>query len=187
MATTPLFRIRTEWTGLAGGSGLTTTFFDESTFGVQQTIDKMADFWSSLDSVINTEATWSVAGDADIIDPTTGNIIAVESGTAVSGGGTDISATLSAGTQGLLNLRTGVYAGGREIRGKLYVPAPAIDHLDEGVPDQDYRDALTTAWATFSATVVHPPVVYSRTHGQWEGAASAQPSNYFARLTTRQR
>jgi hypothetical protein len=180
-------RVRTEWTGLPGGPALTTTYFPLGA-STQAAIDAMDAFWTTMAPQIANDAAWNVQGDVDEIDPTTGNIVAVTSGTPNSGSGTSASPMLSIGSQGLLNLRTGLYINGRELRGKLYIPVPTTAQNNDGVPTASYQALMVTAYnAALSSASITTLKVYSRTHGLESDIAAVTPSAYFARLRTRQR
>jgi hypothetical protein len=180
-------RVRTEWTGLPGGPALTTTYFPLGA-STQQAIDAMDAFWTSLQSRIANDAAWTVQADVEEIDPATGNIVAVTSGTTNGGNGSDTGGMLPNGTNGLLNLRTGVYLNGREVRGKLYVPAPTTAQLSDGVPAATYSSALVTAYnALLSAASIAFIYVYSPRNATAVQVTAATPSTNFARLRSRQR
>lgn len=180
-------RVRTEWTGLPGGSALTTVYFPLGAT-TQGAIDGMDAFWTSLAARIANDAAWSVQADVETIDTSTGNIISVDSGTANAGAGSDANPMLSLGTQGLLNLRTGVYLGGREVRGKIYVPVPTTNQNADGLPTAAYQTALTTAYnALLSAASIAHLIVYSPTHAEGIQVSGVTPSAYWARLRSRQR
>lgn len=180
-------RVRTEWTGLPGGPGLSTIYFTNAATE-QQVVDAVRDFWTALNSRICTPAIWTVQGDVDLIDDSTGNIISVQTATPRTGNGSDAGQMLSYGTQGLLNLRTGVYQNGREIRGKIYVPVPSTTSNNDGVPQSTYSAALVTAYAAMEATAAASDVVvYSPTNGLSVPVSAPNPSAYFARLKSRQR
>lgn len=180
-------RVRTDWSGLPGGPALTTTYFP-SVMSAANAIAFMTAFWTSLNSRIANDGQWTVLADTELIDDATGNIIGVESGVLQSGAGTDAGAMLSIGTQGLLNLRTGIYIGGRELRGKLYVPVPTTNANDDGVPSAAYLAALQTAYnAGQVAGGGLPAVVYSPTNSTSRSSTAQSPSPYWARLRSRQR
>lgn len=182
-----LRRVRTEWTGLPGGPALSTMYFPNSVV-TQGCIDAVDAFWTSMASRIANDAAWVVQADVDEIDSVTGNIVAVTSGTANPGAGTDAAQMLSLGTQGLLNLRTGQYVAGREVRGKIYVPVPTTTQNSDGVPTAAYQAALVTAYAALGTAAGGTGLrVWSPTHGVEFVSSAQSPSNYWARLRSRQR
>jgi hypothetical protein len=148
----------------------------------------MGAFWTALNSRIGTPAIWTVQGDVDLLDDSTGNIIGVISTTPVTGTPSDAGALLSYGTQGCLNLRTGTYSGGREIRGKIYIPTPTVTQNNDGIPSSGYSAALQTAYNNMDAAAGASDVlVYSPTHNTSVAVSSPNPSAYWARLRSRQR
>jgi hypothetical protein len=182
-----MYRVRTVWTGIAGTPFLTTTYFDASAYASSAAVTNMAAFWDAIPTHININLDWQVQGDVDIVDPVTGQITAIESNTPESGSGSSSLEVLSLGTCGLINLRTGVYVAGREIRGKLYVPGPTEGSSIQGTPGAAYASALQTAFDTLQSPSGPQLVVYSPKNARWEPVAAPVVSSYWARITTRQR
>ena len=180
-------RVRTEWTGLPGGPALTTNYWPDSV-SVANCIAGTQGFWDAMKARIANDAAWTVLADVETVDVTTGQVTSVASGTAGTGVGTASDAMLSLGTQGLLNLRTGTYVNGREVRGKLYVPVPTVGQNNDGVPIAAYKTALGASYAAaLAAGPATAMMIYSPTNHAAYPVTATSPSAYWARLRSRQR
>lgn len=187
MTLTQVFKVRSVFTGLPGGPALTTTYFRTSGSSPQGAADQMRAFWNFLAPTITAGAAIQIADEVLTIETATGNIIASDATTTAVVNSSGAGDALSRGTSGLLNLNTGVYFNGRQVRGKLYVPQPAEGANTLGLPSAAYKTALENAWAALIAVSGSGPAVYSPTAGDAWPISSVTPSNYWARLRSRQR
>ena len=103
------------------------------------------------------------------VDPVTGDVIGLFAVTGSSIGMDDVAQALPWATQGLVRTRTGDYVGGREIRGRTFVPGPTEVSSDAGVPIGAYTSSVQTAFENFG-TAAGPAGgvgVYSPTNGSF--------------------
>lgn len=157
-----LYRVRTTWSGLQGSPWLSTHYFQSAFSGAVEAAEAVGEFWELLDPNISINALWQVEGDIATIDQVTGEIQDLTQVTPISGQGASSSELQPAATQGLIRWRTGVYAGGREIRGRTFIPG-ACENLGTSVPSSTYIANANVA----AAHLVDEPgfCVWSKTHG----------------------
>lgn len=100
-------------------------FFDpEGAFGsAQGAIDAVDDFWNAMLATMAAAISYSVLPEVTTIDVSTGEATAVETGTGQTRTGYAAGDVLPPATQGLIRWTTGVFIGGRQIRGRTFIPA----------------------------------------------------------------
>lgn len=187
MPTTTMRRIRVVWSGIAGTPFLQTLFFDATTGTAQENVDELASSLQGANTLFPTELRWTIQDDIEIVDPVSGQTVDLVTAAGSTQTGSSTAELLSLGTQGLLWLRTGVWIGGREVRGKFFWPGATENANDDGQPTSAYTTAMqANAQALIGQATVNL-VVYSRAHRVWHPIVATVGSQYFARLTTRQR
>jgi hypothetical protein len=142
-------------------------------------------FWGAIDAIMVTECTWAVSADVEVIDPPTGNLLEVLNATAVTGGGGTTSAQLPGAVQGLIRWRTGQIVGGRELRGRTFVPGLAVAVNSDGTVQTGHAATIKSAADALIAVGTPPFGIYSRTHGQLEPVVSSSVWSQFAVLRSR--
>lgn len=163
MATDPILRITHRWSGTAGLPGISTTYAQGELGDADTIVDAWIDFWDALSDLIANNFTVTMGGAVDRIDPVTGNIIEVGSATVRSVVGSSVGQFLPLASQGVLEFLTGVFVGGRQVRGKMFVPGIVEDQNEEGVPtsgcitafedalnDVNGIDGMNGAWVVWS-------------------------------------
>lgn len=180
-----LYRIKTVFTGVAGSPYYNTLYFLASAGTASQAAVDVAGFWGAVDGFIKNTLTWDLDTDVEVIDSTSGNIVNVQSVSPASGTGGDAGDMLPPATQALIRWRTGMFVGGREIRGKTFVPAITETQSTAGQPSS----ALITALENSAAGLVGSPnaqlVVYSRKNSTYAPVTSGSAWGQFAVLRSR--
>lgn len=125
--------------------------------------------WDAIKATIRNDLTARVLPEVSQVDPATGlttaTFIQSQSPVVMTGSG----ARQPLVVQGLVRLRTGTYVGGREIRGKVFLPGTTDANDTDGVPSTTYQTAINTAFGSFvtsAAAATVPVVVWSPTKGQ---------------------
>ena len=182
-----MLRVTTRIIGVTGAPYYNNLFFGGSTLTEAQAAHAAAAaFWQSLGGDLTTAAEGHVEPDVAQIDPATGlqtgNYVVPEVVVDFAGG-----AVLPWTTQGLLQLRTGQFVNGRELRGRIYVPAVPSEYNSGGAPSVAYIGQLNTAAAALLAGQAPAGglVVYSRTHKIARAVTNINAWNQFAELRTR--
>jgi hypothetical protein len=182
-----MLRVTTRFTGVQGTPWYSNQYFIGST--QEQAVaaqDAVFEFWSDLAGHMPTAVTGEVQPEVDLVDPATGNVtqtfVVPQQNVDFAGG-----AALPWAVQGLVRLRTGDFIAGREVRGRIYIPAPTAENNSNGVPSASYVTLLQTAATALlsAATAGGGLCVYSRTHNSFHEVSTVSAWNQFAELRTR--
>ena len=158
-----IYRVRTAITGGPGGDGLSTMWFD-ATGGLtaQNAANAVRTFWSSMANRTSNNLTYTVEPAVYTVDDATGLATGVTSTTTTAVPGTDANDEESWATQGLLEMRTGHFIGGREVRGRIFIPGPTSVSGSGGNPVAAYQTQLSAAGAALIADANSIWLAYSR-------------------------
>lgn len=182
-----LYRVRTSILGNAGGPEVATHFFDASGGGTaQDAATAVRTFWDSLKAQIGSSYNFQVENAVETIDSTTGQPVALTTTTNTVVTGTGGSTYLPAANQGVVQWRTGFFLGGREVRGRTYIPGLiAGASSSSGLPVA----ALTTAANTAINALISPASsdfgIYSRKNRAFASVLSGSLWNQFGVLRSR--
>lgn len=181
-----MYRIRTGMTGSQGGQLLSTQFFN--VIGGLTAADAVADlhtFWTTVAGQIANDLTLQIEQEVAEVDIATGEVTGIVPVSSASISGGDTRNALSWATQGLLRLRTGTYVGGREVRGRVFIPAPTDGNNSNGQPATGYQTAINAALATLLGSSTSELMVYSRKHRDAVPVLSGTVWNQWAVLRSR--
>lgn len=117
--------VRVLYTGGPSGDWLTQFHLDRLLGGTaQDSVDTVHGFYTAFQSVMSSVVTAAISGSVEILDPITGKPTGVDTASGYSVHGGDYGEPLPFQTQGLIAWNTGVWIGGRQVRGKTYIPGP---------------------------------------------------------------
>jgi hypothetical protein len=178
-------RVNTSMTGLQGGPWFSSMVFDGSgTADAQASADAVRAFWLAISTSMGAGLTITVDPEVIAFDPATGDPTGVESTSTaqITTGGA--GEPLPWSTQGLMRWRTGVFIGGKEVRGRTFIPALTEGHNTAGRPAAALLTILNAAGATL--ILASPDLqVYSRTHGVVHNVTARSTWTEWAELRTR--
>lgn len=141
-----LRRVRTVFLGVPGTPWYSNMYFDGSGSTTDQQVDAVRDFWTALAGVMDNAVGMTIEGDCARIDDATGQVIGIDSTAALTVSGGSASQALPVATQGILNTFTSVFVGGRQLRGKVFIPGLIITQADTaGAPAAGFKSTLLTA------------------------------------------
>lgn len=188
-----VYRQRTILTGVAGAPYVATVY--SRGLGEQDEADALNAFsgelWAGLaGSVLSTGLTATQESTVVDIDPTTGQATGAFAVSGATVTGTNAGERLPPATQALLRLRTGQYIGGRELRGRWFIPGMVESDSNAGVVDTTARNDIVVAYtgALGEAENVYGAfqiVVYSRTNGTQQVVSTVDVWTQFAVLRSR--
>jgi len=165
-----MIRTTVTWVGTAPGLPFYSShYFEGDTQGeADAAVAAVVEFWQALSTLTTSAIDAVVSPEVEVVDPASGQVTGVFQ---TAGGTAEMTASgepLPWTTQGLVRWRTGVFVGGREIRGRTFLPGPLEANNAVGVPASSYFTLANTAIAGFltDAAAAGGLVVYSRTHGQ---------------------
>lgn len=137
-------RVRTVFTGVAGTPWYSNQHF-AGTSDSQDYTELIGDFWDQVGGSMYAAVSWSTDAFVTFIDTETGQPTGTEGVAARSGQCSGAGAPLPFANQMLINLRTGIYRGGREVRGKLFVPGLVEGSVAGGSFSGGFANAVTAA------------------------------------------
>lgn len=163
-----LMRVRTVFTGVAGTPWYLNLHFEGGTAAFQDAIDHVIAFMTDVDDYMHPDVDYVVEGDVTFLDVATGEVIGVASGTGGSGSGHNSGDMIPRSSQAMLRLRTGIYAGGRQIQGRILLPGfVESTNASNGGIDIPTIDALAVSAFDNLVDAGSPVlVVWSRTNDQ---------------------
>lgn len=155
------------WTAPIGGPFHTYFhFFGDSNTDASNAAAAVANLLEDLAPSISSSVSAQLQDDWIVFDETDGTQTGVHT---ISGGspepGTDSSTLAPVATQGLVRLRTNTFAGGREVRGRVFIPGVTEASTDGGRPTSAYRNAVDAAFASLRLDPGCQYAVWSKTHG----------------------
>jgi len=181
-----VYRVRTGITGSQGGQLLSTQYFN--VIGGLTAANAVADlrtFWDSIKAQVANDLTFQIEAEVAEVDIATGEVTGIVPVTSSPVTGTETNDPEAWATQGLVRLRTGTYVGGREVRGRIFIPGPTWNQSSGGQPTSAYRTAIDSAMATLLGSSVSELMVYSRKHRDVVPVLSGTTWNQWAVLRSR--
>lgn len=155
-------------TGVAGAPFYSNLFFNEAATPDPTTlVSEVAAFWQATADYSALGMSGTVEGAIPTIDPATGDIVSVENVAQDTFTGGRAGNLLPPATQGLLRLLTGTYEAGRQVRGRVFIPALSVE-AGTAVPGSGTINAWNNAAAALIADALdagYEWVVWSRKNG----------------------
>lgn len=183
-----MLRTRITWVSGQGAPYYSTMHWEGTTSANASTVhNRTVTFLQLFDQDINTAVDATVIGDVDQVDPATGEVVQRFNVTPVAVNSTSTGQTLPWSTQGLIRFKTGVFAGGRELRGRFFIPGfTELANLD-GKVDPTGVAGFNGVLATWLAagTAGTNLVVWSRTQGTTATVSNATIWDQWAVLRSR--
>jgi hypothetical protein len=156
-------RVQTIFTGVAGTPYYSNHYFAASVGTVDDVTGAISTFWTALEPEMALGLDYTVDPAVQLIDTELDAIISVAvSSITGSGGGTANADILPLTAQGLIRWRTGTYVGGRELRGRTFIPGPTVADAEDGEPISAYLSVLKSAADALVADVDTELVIWSR-------------------------
>jgi hypothetical protein len=180
-----LYRVRTAFSGVQGAPWLSTFYFDAAGGTAQQAATAAGVFWGAVDAGISTSVSWATEAEVATVDDATGQITAITTTTPVTGTGGDSNSALPWVVQGLVSWRTGTFVGGREIRGRTYIPGFTEAQSAAGVPEAATRTFVNAAALALETSANAQLVTYSPTKNTSALVSSGSMQTYWAELRSR--
>jgi hypothetical protein len=185
-----MLRVRVDWNGaFPGVPYFTNLYFGGSDDPAAEAAGTAVANWlNSIDTAYTTSLTATIRPDVDLVNPATGETTQVfDINTDVAVPGASTGEQLPPNSQGLIRWRTGVFIGGREIRGRTFVPGAVEGHNVLGAPNSVYLGIIGTACAALRTDGIAAGGfgIYSQTHNQFQIAQSHSVWAKWATLRSR--
>jgi len=147
------FRTEVEINGLQGAPYYSRLHWDSTGFDGQIGADAVAnathELWTDLAALMHNQAVISINPEVAQVDDASGETTAVFITSEANISGALSTERIASGLQALAQHRTGVFVGGREVRGRTFVPGLTESANDSGRPIGATRTAIATAFATW--------------------------------------
>lgn len=182
-----MLRTTSVGTGLAGSPYYTTLYWagtdqadaDDAVLAHQAYLVRCQNFQNQgLSSQVNPEV--------QSVNPTNGDVInTFITATQTPTAGVSSTASIPRANQILVQLRTGVYVGGRQVRGRSFIPGIAAVAVDQatGRVDSSARTAIANGMQTILTSL--PALVWSRKNGVAYSVTQVTVGTEFAILRSR--
>lgn len=183
-----MIRVTVVHSGLEGLPGYSQHFFEGDTQGeAEAAVTAVGDFWDDLSVVTSSALDSRTEAEVFQVDPATGLTTNVFTTTPRNMGGATSGDVNPFATQMLLRWRTGVFVGGREVRGRTFVPGTLEAQNTNGRPLAAALAFAQTAINTYltASSGAGGAVVYSRANGQAALVSSGTPWDQWAVLRSR--
>lgn len=178
-----LKRFTVDLSGFAGLPGTNTWYFHENGSTFDDQAAALNAFYTAVlvGSAFHTyNAAWG--GTGEIVDSTTGEITGLDTADPWSVTGDQTVDPLPPTSQALLQLRTGTFFGGRELRGRIFLGGYTEASSTDGKPTSALVTTISTAANTLNAAAL---AVYSPTKHEWSSVSSTTVWSEFAVLRSR--
>jgi len=179
-----LKRVTTTFTSVPGAPYYSTIYGHENGESAADFQAAVGAFWTAVTAnVCIYDLDFVTSGIMEVVESTTGLIVALDdSGTDVSGSGNVGADPIAWSSQMLCQVRTGHYVSGRELRGRIFVPAIWVGTLSAGSPSSTAKGHVQDA---LDELLTHQLAVYSPTHKEWASATAASVYGKYAVLRSR--
>lgn len=181
-----MFRVRVQITGPAGSPWLATHYFLPSAgMTPDEAVAATGSFWNDCRVYMTTGATIASEAEVASVDALTGEVTGIDQTTPFSVTGASSADPLPPTVQGVVRWRTGTFVGGREIRGRTFIPGLTEAYSTNGVPTAGFLSGVQTAAAGLIADANSDLCIWSRAHQNDPLAVTASVWNQFGVLRSR--
>lgn len=174
-------------TGVAGTPWYSNFYFEDVDAGTaQDAYDRVVAFWQAMAPALDNQVSASVDPFVPKINPVNGEITGSYS---VDDFGpilmTNTNVALPYQTQYMAGLSTNVYLGGRELRGRFFLPGICQDNNANGIPSSELRSLVTSKLEDVADPASPTLLVWSRKNGAVYAVVSVRTSTNFSVLRSR--
>lgn len=179
-----MLRVRINWSGL--NTGFSVLHFDEpdDQTAAEDAAAAAAVFVGAVDNFLRVDQQWAIDDEVLEVNVLTGQTEGVFTVSGASGAGADTGDAVPNAAMALIRWRTGVFLGGRELRGRTFIPGFTETSVQaNGNVSDTAVQALNTAAGTLIST--SEVGIYSPTKNAFADATSASTWTEFAILRSR--
>ena len=182
-----MLRARTTFTGTTGAPWLSTMYFiaaTENQAAADAVIAAVGAFWGAVDARLGTAIQWTTDPSVAVLD-LDGTQTGAFATTPQVGTGASATELMPPANQILLRLRTNLFVGGREIRGRIFVPGNTEADATAGLVASAAQTAVNVAAAALIADANTIWAVWSPTNATATAVVSATAWSQWAVLRSR--
>lgn len=183
-----LNRVRTIVSGVGGSPYYLTGYFNPTAGTPQQQVNAWHGFCipGTVAADVPVGSSWVTSGEVQRINAATGDVIDVETVNDVTINGTYVVNLLPRASQALCRWRTGIFYGGREVKGHTNIPLQTVNTLS---PQGGLTSGAVGGILARAAALVADPVtefcVWSRKQGVGEVVTGTGVWNQYSQLRSR--
>lgn len=138
-------RVRSVVTGVPGTPWYTNTYHSFVGGAGQGCVDAVRDWWTAWAASMDNNNSVLVEGDTALLDDVTGNITGIDSVLPRTVALTGATQALPQANQLVMNLFTSTFIGGRQLRGRIFIPGMLSSAADtQGLVTGAIRTAVVT-------------------------------------------
>jgi hypothetical protein len=181
-------QLRSPWTGVAGAPYYTGMSIDGDATDTGDYAEYVTQFWTAIADILSNEVTVKVDDSHPVFDISTGTTVGVSTSSEAAVVGTNAEEELATLLQVRVNLLTGEFVNGRELRGGFYIPALCESANDNGALHADVVATILVFLQDLyfdAAGFNGAGAVWSRTHGVAAYVTGFTVKPDFSFLTTR--
>jgi hypothetical protein len=181
-----LYRVRTALTGGAGGPQVNTLYFSSFPGRTAEAASAAAGvLWSALRFVMSGEYSFATEADVYTMNDGTGEITGVTTTTVTTDVGEASGDPLPWMTQGLIRWNTGLYVGGRLVKGRVFIPGATEGLSTGGIPDASYTNSVQAAIDALLADTTAELMVWSQKNTDTYPVIGGSPGTMWSYLSSR--
>lgn len=185
----PMLRVRTVFTGVTGSPWVSTINFGGPTqTGNQADADAavaaVGAFWGGVDGHIHTSVTWSTLPDVLFLGDN-GIPAASFATTPILGTGGSGGTAVPWSNQALVRGLTSTYLGGRQIRGRIFIPGLTTAAVSNGALAAATATAINGFAVTLNGVTTPPWAIWSKVNATVVPVSSVSTWSQFAVLRSR--
>lgn len=154
--------------GVAGTPWYTNMYFSLVGGSGQAVVDAVQTFWTSWAASLDNSNIITIEGDTALVDDVTGNITGIDSVTTRTVTPTGATSALPPANQLVMNSFTSTFIGGRQLRGRTYIPGLLQSAADgNGAVVAAIRTAVVTHGTSLITNTAGPGPfrIWSRQNG----------------------
>lgn len=185
----PFLTVRTVFIGVTGSPWINTLNFQATgPAGTQAEADAAVvttgTYWGATDAVMSTAVSWATLPEVLAHDDA-GVALAAYATTPQTGVGASAAEIMPFSNQALIRLLTGAFIGGRQLRGRIFVPGLTETANSSGSLISTTASTLLAAANALNAATAPALAVWSRTHAAVATVTGVSVWSQFAVLRSR--
>lgn len=158
-------RVRCVWTGVAGSPAYSNFYIQSGAVSAASAQAAVSSYMNSVRVACNTGVTVTIEGDVALVDTATDSIVGVTSTSTTSFPGSGTGSPMPPANQILIRYLTGTFIGGRQVRGRFFVPYLTTGSISSQVVAPATITAMQNATSAYITGLTGNAVVFSRKNG----------------------
>lgn len=180
-----LNRVRVVWTGVAGSPAYTNLYSLSGAVTPGAAVTYTDNLMNVLKGWVNTSVTITTEGDVAQVDSATDQIVGVSTVSPMTRTGSGTGSAFPPANQILVRWLTGSFAGGRQIRGRMYIPYLTTGAATGSGVNPAAITSINGGVSSYLTAMGPAAVVYSRKNHSSPAISSFSVWNQFGVMRSR--